>query len=227
MKFLLIALIVSGAAFAAEDAMVKNLEALSIPDNQISPTISKTKLFVLNERYSSLSNRHEVTLMGGNNFSADSHLIQRQGGLTYRYHINPKWSLGLRHTEYDTRLSSAGQRLLDESAILPDTDYAKDSNEVFGNYNLFYGKMRMSQKTVIYFDQYVALGAGKINLASGSTNLAVADLGVAFWIGKQMSARIGLRNEFYKQETRAGNKNVYNADGYLEFGYLFGEGSRL
>lgn len=226
MKFLLIALLVSSAAFA-NDSMVKNLEALNIPDDQISPTISTEKLFVLNQRYSSLTNRHEASLMGGNNFTADSHLVSRQAALTYRYHINPKWSLGLRHTEYYNSLTSAGERLFNESAILPDTDYAKSSNEIFGSYNLFYGKMRMTQKTVIYFDQYVALGAGKIDLASGATNMASLDLGFAFWVGKHMSTRLGIKNEFYTQTQLKSTRNIHNANGYLEIGYLFGEGSKI
>lgn len=226
MKILLLAFFVTSAAIAA-DSIEKKLEALNIPDDQISPTISRTKLFALNTRYSSLTNRHEASLMGANNFNADSHLESRQAALTYRYHINPKWGLGLRHTEYYNELSSAGEKLLDQSSIVPDTDYAKSSNEIFGTYNLFYGKMRMTQKKVIYFDQFVSLGMGKIELANGTTNMGTVDVGVAFWIGKHMSTRLGLKNEFYKQTTIDSEKSVHNANGYIEIGYLFGEGDRI
>jgi outer membrane beta-barrel protein len=227
MKILFFAIFFSTAAFAS-DSMTKNLEALNIPDDQISPTISRDRIFVLNTRYSSLTNRHEATIFGGNNFTAPSHMDQRDAGLTYRYHINPKWSIGLRHTEYYNDLNNSGKTLLTQNSLVPETDYAKSSNEIFGSYNLFYGKMRMTQKTVVYFDQYIALGAGKIDLASGSTNMGLLDLGVAFWIGNHMSARFGLKNEFYKQTLLEGNqKNVHNANGYVEFGYLFGEGSKI
>ena len=227
MKILFLALFFSATAVAS-DSITKSLEALNIPDNQISPTISQDKIFVLNTRYSSLTNRHEASLSGGNNFTAPSHMESRSAGLTYRYHINPKWSVGLRHTEYYNDLNKSGKTLLSQKSLIPDSDFAKSSNEIFGGYNLFYGKMRMTQKTVIYFDQYVALGAGKIDLASGSTNMGLLDLGVAFWIGNHMSARIGVKNEFYQQTLIDGDQaTVHNANGYVEFGYLFGEGSKI
>jgi outer membrane beta-barrel protein len=228
MKYILLFFAFSSAAFAA-DSMEKNLEALNIPDDQISPTISRDKLYVLNTRYSSLTNRHEMTIFGANNFTADSHLISQNAGLTYRYHINPRWSVGLRHSEYYNKLSPAGKKLMNNkfNALLPDTDYAKSSDELFGCFNLFYGKMRMTQKDVIYFDQFVSLGLGRIDLASENTNMGSLDLGVAIWMGQHWSSRIGVRNEFYKQTNLRGEKSVHNANGYVEFGYLFGEGSRI
>ncbi len=226
MKLILVALFISASAFAV-DSMEAKLDALNIPSDKISPVISRDRLFVLNNRYSSLTNRHETTFFGSNNFNTESHMESRQAGLTYRYHINPKWSLGLRHTEYYNQLTAAGEKLLSEKQIAPDSDFAKSSNEIFANYNLLYGKMRMTQKTVVYFDQYIALGAGKIDLDNGSQNMGIADIGVALWIGGNMSARFGLKNEFYKQETRNGTKDIHNANGYLELGYLFGEGSSI
>ncbi len=226
MKLFFFALFLSAGAFAA-DTMEAKLDALNIPDNQISPVISQDKVFVLNTRYSSLTNRHEATLAGANNFNNESHLTTQNASLAYRYHINPKWSLGLRHSEYYNKLTPAGQKLLKDEKIAPDSDFSKNSNEVFTNFNLFYGKMRMTQKTVMYFDQYLGLGAGKINLARGSENMVTADIGVAFWMGSNMSSRFGMRNEFYKQTTLSGQKNVHNVNGYLEIGYLFGEGSSI
>src|SRR5687768_17218709 len=102
MKFFFFALLMSTAAFA--DSMEAKLEALNIPDNQISPVISRDKVFVLNTRYSSLTNRHEATLAGANNFNAESHMESQNASFSYRYHISPKWSLGLRHTEYFNKL---------------------------------------------------------------------------------------------------------------------------
>jgi hypothetical protein len=49
-----------------------------------------------------------------------------------------------------------------------------------------------------------------------------ADTGFSFWLGKKMSLRTGLKNEFYQQQKINGPENVHNAMGYLEFGYLFG-----
>jgi hypothetical protein len=123
-------------------------------------------------------------------------------------------------------LTIAGQRLFEDKKILPDTDYAFNGQELFVNYNTIYGKLRFTQNTVVYFDQYISLGAGKIKLASGPTNLAFLDLGFSFWHGAHLSTRVGFKNEFYKQTKLGGVEQVHNGVGYFELGYLFGSGDR-
>jgi outer membrane beta-barrel protein len=211
---------------AQDSELERKLDALNIPDDKVTTLLSEDKFYIVNTRYSSLINRHEVTLQGGNNFTADSHLSSQQASLAYRYHLNSSWSAGLRYTRYSTKLSDAGNRLFTDKKILPDTDFAKNSQELFVNFNTIYGKLRWTQDTVVYFDQYISLGGGKIELASGKTNLAFADLGFSFWIGNHMSARLGVKNEFYKQTQLSGPRSIHNAVGYLEFGYMFGSGDR-
>ena len=224
---LVLLLTVSSSLLAQEiSELEKKLDALNIPDDKVTSVISDDKLYIFNTRYSSLVNRHELTLQGANNFTADSHLSTQQAALSYRYHINSDWSLGLRYTRYSNKLTVAGQKLFDSKKILPDTDFAKNSKEVLVNYNTIYGKLRWSNETVVYFDQYVALGGGKIALASGDTNLYFADLGLSFWIGNHLSSRIGFKNEFYEQTQLVGPRRIHNGVGYIEFGYLFGSGDR-
>ncbi|RPJ73250.1 MAG: outer membrane beta-barrel domain-containing protein, partial [Alphaproteobacteria bacterium] len=145
---------------------------------------------------------------------------------SYRYHLNSNWSFGARYVRHTNKLTDAGQRLFEDKKMLPDTDFAKNAQELFGNYNTIYGKLRWTEDTVVYFDQYIALGGGKIALASGNKNLMFADLGFSFWLGNHMSARIGFKNEFYQQTQISGARNIHNGLGYLEFGYLFGSGDR-
>lgn len=222
-----LSLLLSSQVFAqgASD-LEKKLDMLNIPDDKVTNVISEDKLYVLNTRYSSLVNRHELTLAGGNNFTADSHLSTQQTALSYRYHINSTWSLGGRYTYYTNKLTTAGQSLFNNRQILPDTDYAKGGKELFVNFNTIYGKLRWTQDTVVYFDQYISLGGGKLTLASGDKNLAFADLGFSFWLGKHMSTRIGIKNEFYTQSQLSGERSIHNGIGYLELGYLFGSGDR-
>lgn len=213
-------------AVESSTSLEKKLEALNIPDDKVTAVLSEDQLYVVNERYSSLVNRHEMTLMGANNFTADSHLSTQQVGLSYRYHINSDWSLGARYTRYSNKLTQAGQTLFDNKKIVPDTDFALNGQELFVNYNTMYGKLRWTEDSVVYFDQYVALGAGKVKLSSGQKTLAFLDLGFSAWLGKHMSARVGIKNEFYQQSQLNGKRNMHNTNGYLEFGYLFGTGDR-
>jgi outer membrane beta-barrel protein len=207
--------------FAAED-LEKKLELLNVPDDKVTPVLEKEKLKVVNKRYSSLTNRHEVEWYGGNNFNADSHMVTRQQGLSYRYHLNQKWSFGYRYTQYYNELSAAGEQLFKDKNILPDKDYAVKSTDIFVNYNTTYGKLRISDSRVVYFDQYIALGYGDISLANSNTNFTMIDLGLAFWLGKNFSSRVGLKNELYEQEQQGGSQTKHNAMGYISFGYLFG-----
>ena len=119
-------------------------------------------------------------------------------------------------------MSGAGEKLFDEEKILPDTDYAIKSTEGFVNFNTVYGKIRLTQSTIVYFDHFVALGYGNVSLGNGEAQMYTADTGFSFWLGKKMSLRTGLKNEFYQQQKINGPENVHNAMGYLEFGYLFG-----
>lgn len=228
MKILLLISVLVGSLnlMAQESELEKKLDALNIPDDKVTNVLSQDQLYVVNERYSSLVNRHELTLMGANNFTADSHLSTQQAALSYRYHLNADWSFGARYTRYTNKLTDAGQRLFDDKKILPDSDFALNGRELFVNYNTIYGKLRWTEDTVVYFDQYVALGGGKVKLSSGSKNLYFADLGFSFWLGKHMSTRVGFKNEFYTQSQLNGNRNIHNGIGYLEFGYLFGSGDR-
>ncbi len=232
MKVFILFFVLSNYSFGSTESsekgtLDKKLDDLRIPTDKVTPTLSKDKLYIVNTRYSSLRNRHELTLGGANNFTADSHLEMQQATLSYRYHLNEDWSFGLRHVEYYNDLSDAGEKLFNDSKIVPDTDYALSSQEIFASYNTIYGKLRFNKDTVVYFDQYIALGYGEVKLESGEVGMGILDLGFAFWIGTNFSSRVGLKNEFYKQDQLSGSRNIHNAMGYLEIGYLFGEGDRL
>ncbi|MBD64253.1 MAG: hypothetical protein CME62_03545 [Halobacteriovoraceae bacterium] len=235
MKNIIIGLIIissSNLLFAAENkqsksALEKQLESLNIPSDKVTPVVSEEKIYAVNARYSSLNKRFEVTMFGGNNFTGDSHIDSTNVGGTLRFHYNSRFSLGYRYTEYFNKLSEAGQTLYDSKELLPDTDYAIKSTEGFLNVNTIYGKLRFTQNTIVYFDHYVSLGYGEIALARDEVQFYNLDTGFSFWMGKHMSARVGVRNEFYIQQKLKGKENAHNAQGYLELGYLFGEGSRI
>jgi outer membrane beta-barrel protein len=226
-KLLLSLLVLTSANMQAEDALESKLDKLNIPSDRVTPMVSSDKLYIVNSRYSNLNKRHEFTFSGGNNFTPDSHLTNKQMAATYRFHYNSLISGGLRYTDYTNELSASGKALFEAKALVPDSDFAFESKEVFLSYNTFYGKMRLTKERIVYFDQYISLGYGKIDLASGEENLFTADVGFAFWMGRNFSARFAVKNEFYKNQVMAGEKQVHNAVGLIEFGYLFGEGAKL
>lgn len=210
----------------AEVDLTKKLDELRVPDDKVSPMISQDKLYIVNKRYSSLVNRHELSFAGLNNLTSVSHIDNTALSGLYRYHVNSTFSVGIRYTDYYNKLTPAGEKLYREEKILPDTDFALKSTSAFVGFNTFYGKMRLTEKSIVYFDQYINLGYGNVELArNGSQKLINIDLGFVFWGGKNFSTRIGLNNEFYSQRKVSGLSNVHNAMGYIELGYLFGEGN--
>lgn len=226
MKKLLITLMTLSSlnAFTATD-LENKLDALRIPSDQVTPVISQDKLYIVNQRYSSLINRHELSVNGANNFTAASHLDNKQLGMLYRYHINTRWAVGVRYNNYYNELNEAGKKLYDDKSIVAESDYAIKSTSGFLSFNTMYGKMRFTQKQVVYFDQYISVGYGDIELSDGLKKFKNLDIGFAFWMGKNLSARIGVNNEYYTQVQQDRNKAIHNAMGYVEFGYLFGAGN--
>lgn len=219
-------LLLSFSLCAAEkNDLSDKLDDLRVPNDKVTPLISQDKLYLVNQRYSSLINRHEFSFSGAHNFTSVSHMDSKQAGIQYRYHINPKWSVGLRYNNYFNELTPAGEKLFEDQKLLPDTDFALKSTSALLTYNTIYGKLRWTQDKVVYFDQYISLGYGDIELARGMQKLVSLDLGLAFWLGKNMSTRLGVNNEFYTQRQISGPTNIHNAMGYIEFGYLFGKGS--
>lgn len=215
---LLLSTIVSLNLFAK--SLDSKLEDLTVPDDKVTNLLSEDQLTSVTGRYSSLNKRHEFSIQGANNFTSDSHVHNRQAGLVYRFHVNADWSFGASYMEYENELSSAGERLFDEGKILPDSDFAYKSADVFVNYNTVYGKLRLTKRQIVYFDHYISLGYGHIDLDSGETQLYTADTGFAFWIGKHASLRVGSRNEFFRQKKLTGDTNAHASMGYISFGYL-------
>jgi outer membrane beta-barrel protein len=227
MKILLSLLLLTTSALAEDNGLEKKLESLNIPSDRVTPLVSQEDLYAVNARYSALRRRFEFTMFGSHDFAADSHMDSKQSGATARFHINSKWSIGARYTEYFNKLTVAGEALFEQEQLLPDSDFALKSSDAFISYNTVYGKVRLTQETIVYFDQYISLGYGNVALSRGETQMYLVDLGLAFWIGKNFSSRFGVKNEFYTQQRLNGDDNVHNAMGYIEMGYLFGEGSRI
>lgn len=219
-KIAIILLLVSCGASAAK--LESELSSLAMPADRGAVSIAKDKLYSVQSRFTPLGNRHEFALSGGKNVNQDGHLNSNQFGAMYRYHLNNSWSLGANFFKVNNTLSSSGEKLLNEKGVIPDRDYVKHQIDVMAEYNLFYGKLRFNMEQVTYFDQYISFGVGQVALGNGDTTAAIVDTGLAFWIGKNMSARMGLKNDFYKEENFNGSTNVHNMVGYVAFGYLFG-----
>ena len=203
------------------DPLASEVKKLELPSSIVGPHISESAFQSVQTRYSSLQQRHEFILGGGHNFLADSHLESQSASFSYKFHINEKWSMGLRSTRVFNELSAAGERLYEDEKIVPDNDYAQASRDLNITYNLFYGKIKFNERNITHFDGFVSLGYGDIELSNGNTNFKVIDTGLCFYLNKYFTSRLSLRNEFYNQTLESGKtKEALNGYGVFELGIL-------
>lgn len=212
----------SAAAQAAEMPLDQELQQLALPDNQLNPAADSEKLYAVQTRYAPLTHRHEITLGGANNFTGDSFLTSQQVDLTYRFHLNDKWYLGLTGSYVMNSFTESGNRLIESQKRVPDIAYAKFRGDLMLGYNLFYGKFRLSMDQVFYFDQYIAIGPGMVVLNSGNSIAAVADVGFVLWLGKMASLRIGLKDYFFNEKRNLSSGMVHNLLGHVDVGIVLG-----
>jgi outer membrane beta-barrel protein len=229
--FLGLSLLISCNAFSVEkdpsaekwSSLDEQLDQLKMPSNQVPGAISQDKLYSVQSRYVPLSKAHEISLNGSRDFNSDGHLESNQAGLDYRFHFNDKWTLKVSYLKAFNKLNKSGEILLKESKLVSDSDYMLSKVDIGAEYNLFYGKFRFGTNTVFYFDQYIGLTAGMIELRRGATVAGGIDAGFSFWMGKRGSLRIGVHNNFYKETNGLGDKSLTrNMIGYLSVGLLMG-----
>jgi outer membrane beta-barrel protein len=221
---------------AAEPTLDQQLDALQVPTNQAPPGISEEKLYAVQSRFVSLKNRHEFSLGGGRNFNSDSFVSSNNLEVGYRYYLNDRWFLSTSGSYVFNEWSSGAERLIAEAeaankagktppitnATLADVALARYRADLLAGYHLFYGKFRLSMDQVFYFDQYVALGPGYVDMRLGNQFAAVAEVGLVFWFGRNVSMRMSMKDYFVREVTEKGGSWAHNIIGGLQVGYVFG-----
>ena len=213
------------AAAPQTPTLDSQLESLKIPENKAPTLITDEKLYSVQNRYANLKFRSEVTVGGAHNFTGSAFLRSSQIDLAYHFHVSNRWDVALSGSYGFSQLTRAADNLYKSKDILPDSTYVKNRVDLLVGYNFFYGKMRFSMERVSYFDVYLAAGPGRVTTQFGTATAAVADAGMAFWLGQRWSARVGVKNSFFKEQRVLNASNVYHMLGHLDVGVLFGGGA--
>jgi outer membrane beta-barrel protein len=221
MKQLLITalILVSSQAFAANGNLEDDLKSLDVQE-AVPNQVSKEKLYSIQSRATSLKGRIEILAGAAQNYTGNGFLQTQQVGGELQYHLNDEWSVGLGYSQVFNTFKSDADRLLQEQGVLPDVDYAKTRMEAKIQYNLFYGKFRFSQESVMYFDQYWAGGYAQNKLGSGDSNGPMGDVGFAFWVKSWGSIHLGLKDYYYTEKAALSKGAHHNIHGYMQVGYL-------
>jgi outer membrane beta-barrel protein len=219
MKIILMALslLITQMSWAGLEDDINSLQV----NESIPNSVQKEKVYAIQSRKTSLSHRFELSGAWAKNLSGNGMLKTQQASGDLRFHLNDKWTLAAGYTSVTNEFNSTAQSLADVQGYLPDVDYVKSRTELRAEYNLFYGKFRLSQDSIFYFDQYIGLGAATNELASGTSTGPVGELGFAFWWGKHFSSRLAIRDYYYQEKRTLASESVHNVFGQAEIGYVF------
>ena len=99
-------------------------------------------------------------------------------------------------------------------------DRAESRREMRVQYNLFYGKIRLLENSILFFDQYAGLGWVSNHLDSGESTGPVGDLGLAFWIPDRASIHFGVKDYYYEERNVLAPGSNHNLHAYLSVGFL-------
>lgn len=220
-----LALLAGIPASAATESLEQQLKGMNAPSSALPPSASAEKLYAVQTRESSLSNRHELLLGAGKSLFGQEFIVSSQFGAGYRYHLNDRFDLGVSGMYVSNGLSASAQRLIIEDRVYPDVAYSKWQADATVGLNTFYGKFRLTADNVMYFDQYVALGGGMVGLSTGSRPAAVADIGFAFWMGRSLSLRMGFKDTVYNEQRRLSRSWEQNFQFHIDAGILLGGSS--
>lgn len=214
-------------ANASEVPLEEQMKLLDSPVNQLPAgvTVDSEKYYSVQSRYVPLRNRSEIDLNASQLLNGNGFLNTSQFGAAYRFHFNDNWNLSAHAAWMNNARSAAGDRLFSQEDILPDAAYLKNRYDLLLTRNLFYGKFRLTMDQVFYFDQFISLGGGYVNLDRNSSPEAVADIGFGFWMGRTGALRVGMKNYVYREQRRITASIVHDMNAYLELGLLLGKGS--
>lgn len=241
MKHLLTGLLVLGfavAASAADEGILKDFDSLSGNDvlmdraAQLSPDI---KTQVVQKRAVTRPGRFEFVTGYTSAFGGDAYVKTQMIGAGVNYHLNYRWSVGLRYDYAYNDLTQEGKNLIENptavydnngnflgyGANVPALDYIKDSKIATVNWYPIYGKFSLVDKAVVHFDMYALAGGGSLSLRNGSTSALTAGAGMAFWFSQHLTSRLEVKWLGYDAERVPGTKDAMNVTtGQLSLGYL-------
>lgn len=228
MNKLFLILFLCGGIVRAED-LQQELKSLQLPENQVLPQLNNEKLYASQSRFVPLALRPELSIGAAKNFNSSSFLISEELNGSLHFYLSDRFFTALYGSYVFSRLSDAGNRLWETNEIFPDICVIKYRADATLGYQPFYGKFRLSMDTVFYFDQYIALGAGFVNSDNGieqfSGPAAVADIGMSFWFGRHWSARVGVKDYYFRENRRQGTDMVHHILAHFSVGFVFGGSS--
>jgi outer membrane immunogenic protein len=228
-----LALLISVNAIAASTSTAKKLDTLGGNQALVNMATSmdpENRARIVQKRLVDRDKAFELGINYGGVAGGDSYMKTQAIGAGLEFHINPRWSLGVRYFDYGNSLTPEGQRVFTDaraaydaggkSYSIPDIDYPLNSTMGVLSWYPVYGKTNLLDWGIAQFDIYLMAGAGQMQLSSGETSTAMGGAGVGFWMTKHLSARAELRYQNYKDQLITGSREINAVSGSFGIGLL-------
>lgn len=182
-------------AAAAPDGEQVNLDAIK---EKYWARGDETELGVVQNRTYSKKGKIDLTLMGGVLFS-DPFLDVKTAGFSLGYHFSEYFSVhavGIRHFVSGSTALQTFQQSLGATTNTNQPNYYIGAE---ANASLFYGKLSVLGKSIIYYDFLATGGGGITNTESGNYITPSLGIGQRFYLSKLASVRLDYRLQYYRE----------------------------
>lgn len=187
---------------------------------------------VVQSREVSRHYRFELAPEYSSTFGGDNYIKTHGYGLNAYFHFNPRWAVGVRYQSSYNKLTAEGQARLDRaeedyknnpkdpSKTIPDVSYPKSQTMGVIHWYPMYGKINWLDKKVVQFDAYALVGAGNVELNTGSTSSWMTGGGIGFWFTPRLSTRIEAIYQTYTAKYFDGEVKAEIGAGSFQVGWL-------
>ena len=234
MKKLLVTLLILsfGTTYAADEnsGLLKDFDSLGGNDvlldkaQALNPEVS---VKIVQKRIVDRHFRNEFSPEVGIALGGDTYVDTQTVGLGYQFHINPRWSVGVKYNHFFNQLSEEGENLLNERIEngnvvidIPEMDYMKSMYLATVNFYPIYGKFNFLDQGVVHFDTYLVLGGGQAELKNGDSPVYTAGLGFGLWFSQHLTSRMEIRYQNHEVQWYNGTQNIDTTIASFSMGYL-------
>lgn len=150
--------------------------------------------------------------------AGDSYLYTQYTGVNLDFHLNPKFSVGVRYAGATNQLTNEGQNQFNNAQAMknsgnldyrvPDIDQPVNSLMGVMNWYMTYGKINLFDMSIVQFDIYSLAGLGQVKLQSGSAMTWTAGGGIGFWLNQHLTTRFELRYQTYQDQVYSGPRDL-------------------
>ncbi|MCB0366186.1 MAG: outer membrane beta-barrel domain-containing protein [Bdellovibrionaceae bacterium] len=187
----------------------------------------ETEIKIVQGRTVSRKFRHEFSPQVASFVGGDAYLSTDTLGLTYHFHINHRWSVGLNYFYAFNSLTSEAKALISNGLqpkltepLVPDLDEPRQGYLATVNWYPIYGKMSLYDLGITQFDLYLTAGTGVMELSSKGTGTYTYGGGLGVWFSQHLTGRMELRRQVYDTERFTGKHTMNLTVLGLSLGYM-------